>query len=116
MNFTGNSSDIDDDVGHRRLSQESQIINDDEIADVISPHNPIEVLVSTLSKEKFPTESQPETLNLVEQLPPTPQPEKPRRVVNNPKTLRMIIQKPALININGPPLTEFGHSSFLNKT
>lgn len=28
----------------------------------------------------------------------------------------MIIQKPALININGPPLTEFGHSSFLNKT
>jgi hypothetical protein len=48
------------------------MINDDEIADVISPHNPIEVLVSTLSKEKFPTESHPETLNLVEHLPPTP--------------------------------------------
>ena len=101
MNFTANSSDNEED------KQASQEINLDD--QEIMSNNPFEVMISTLSKEKLITHSiHAETLSVEEQKPQVPliQPERGRRKIINPKTLRMIIQKPALININGPPLPD----------
>ena len=98
-------------VNSHVISQESQyeigaqeLMNIEE--DALS-NQPIEVMISTLSKDGF----EPFPINYIEPELPIPEP-KVKREGTNAKTLRMTYRKPALVNINGPP-EMFNKTSFV---